>query len=227
MDTFGRCAGGCWIAAGVLVLAELAHPDALDLGFAVSSGQTFWPAIHVAWVLAVVLTLVGLAGLVARHGAALGRLGIAGALLAVPGLVSASGLFLTEAFVFPVLAREHPALLDLDGPLLGSLTLRLVGGLAGLWFLGLILVGVAIERARVLPRGAGMVLAVSTVLFGALEGPFLPVAGDLAVVLFAGAQIWLGWALMRGSRRRPSGLPFSVTGEGRRDHIGSTKGTAR
>ena len=29
MDTWVRWAGGCWIAAGVLLLAELAHPDAL------------------------------------------------------------------------------------------------------------------------------------------------------------------------------------------------------
>ena len=86
-----------------------------SIGFAASSRQTLWPAIHVAWVLAAILTLFGLAGLVARHGAALGRLGVAGAVLAVPGLVVTAGLFLTEAFVFPVLARQDPALLDLDG----------------------------------------------------------------------------------------------------------------
>ena len=119
MDTWVRWAGGCWIAAGVLLLAELAHPDALAIGFAESSRQTLWPALHVAWVLAMIATLFGLAGLVAWFGPALGRLGAAGVLLAVPGLVVAAGLFLTEAFVFPVLAREDPALLDLDGPLLG------------------------------------------------------------------------------------------------------------
>jgi hypothetical protein len=197
MDAFVRWAGRCWIAAGVLLLAELAHPDALGIGFAASSRQALWPAVHVAWVLAAVLTLFGLAGLMARHGAALGRLGAAGAVLAVVGLVVAAGLFLTEAFVFPVLARENPALLDLDGVFLGSAALRLTGGFAGLWFLGLVLIGVAVERARVLPRFAGMLLAVATVLFGALEGPFLPVAGDLAVVGFSAAQIWLGALLVR------------------------------
>jgi hypothetical protein len=197
MDTFVRWGGRCWVAAGVLLLAELAHPDALGIGFAASSRQPLWPALHVAWVLAAVLTLFGLAGLMARYGAALGRLGVAGAVLSVPGLVVAAGLFLTEAFVFPVLARENPALLDLDGVLLGSPALRLAGGLAGLWFLGLVLIGVAVERARVLPRSTGMLLAVATVLFAALEGPFLPVAGDLAVGAFSAAQIWLGVTLLR------------------------------
>jgi hypothetical protein len=200
MDTFVRWAGGCWIAVGVLLLAELAHPDALAIGFAESSRQSLWPALHVAWVLASILTLVGLAGLAARFGAALGRLGIAGILVAVPGLVVTAGLFLTEAFVFPVLAREDPGLLDIDGPLLGSTTLRLTGGLAGMWFLGLVLVGLAVERARVLPRGTGVLLAVATVLFAALEGPFLPVAGELAVLLFSAAQVRLGWALLTHSR---------------------------
>ena len=197
MDTFVRWSGRCWMAAGVLLLAELAHPDALGIGFAVSSRQTLWPAIHIAWVLAAVVTLFGLAGLMARYGAAMGRLGVAGAVLTVPGLVVAAGLFLTEAFVFPVLARQDPGLLDLDGAFLGTPALRLAGGLAGLWFLGLVLLGVAIERARVLPRPTGMLLAVTTVLFGALEGPFLPVAGDLAVVAFSAAQIWLGVMLVR------------------------------
>ena len=196
MDSFVRWAGGCWIAAGVLLLAELAHPNALGIGFAASSLQALWPAVHVAWVLATVLTLFGLAGLVVRHGPALGRLGLVGAALSVPGLVVAAGLFLTEAFAFPVLAREDPALLDLGGPFLGSLALRLTAGLAGLWFLGLVLVGLAVERARVLPRRTGLLLAVATAAFAALEGPFVPVAGKLAVLLFAAAHVRLGLALM-------------------------------
>jgi hypothetical protein len=162
--------------------------------------------------LAAILTLFGLAGLVVRLGSALGRLGVVGAVVAVPGLVVAAGLFLTEAFVFPVLARENPALLDLDGVLLGSWAIRVTGGLAGLWFVGLVLVGVAIERAGVLRRGTGMLLAVGTVLFGALEGPFLPVAGEVAVVLFSAAQIRLGWALLARRRSDVTAAQQSLVG---------------
>ena len=190
MDTFVRWAGGCWISAGVLLLAELAHPDALGIGFAASSRQSLWPAVHVAWVLVTILTLFGLAGLVGRFGPVLGRLGTAGAVLAVPGLVVAAGLFLTEAFVFPVLAREDPGLLDLDGRFLGSWAFRLIGGL------------------------------VATVLFGALEGPFVPVAGEIAVVVFAAAHVWLGMALVR------AGLPPSPIGEAR-SRTATREGTTR
>jgi hypothetical protein len=205
MDPFVRWAGGCWIAVGVLLLAELAHPDALGIGFAASSGQALWPALHVAWVLAMILTLFGLAGLAVVHGRAWGRLGTVGVVLAVPGVVVGAGLFLTEAFFFPVLAQQDPGLLDLDGVLLGSTAIRLTGGLAGLWFLGLVVVGVAVERARVLPRGVGAALAAAMVLFAALEGPFVPVAGKLAVLVFSAAQIWLGLSLVR--QGRPVGRP--------------------
>jgi hypothetical protein len=205
VDTVVRLAGACWIAAGVLFLAELSHPNALDIGFAEASEQSTWPALHVALVLAGILTVLGLAGLVARFGSELGRLGIVGAVLTVPGIVVAAGLFLTEAFLFPGLAREDPGLLDLGGPLLGSLGLRFTGALAGLWFLGLVLVGLAVERAHVLPRGAGILLAVGTVLFAALEGPFLPVAGKVAVVLYAAAHIRFGLGL--ASVRSTTGTP--------------------
>jgi len=205
MDTWVRWSGRCWMAAGVLLLAELAHPDALGIGFAAPSGEALWPALHVAWVLAMILTLFGLAGLALLHGRAWGRLGMVGVVLAVPGVVVGAGLFLSEAFVFPVLAGQDPGLLDLDGVLLGSTPLRLTAALAGLWFLGLVLVGVAVERARVLPRGVGAALAVAMVLFAAFEGPFLPVAGKLAVLVFSAAQIWLGLSLVRQGQpdRRP------------------------
>jgi hypothetical protein len=197
MDRVVRWAGGCWIAVGVLLLAELAHPDALGIGFAASSGQALWPALHVAWVLAMILSRFGLAGLALLHGQAWGRLGTVGVVLAVPGVVVAAGLFLTEAFLFPVLAQEDPGLLDLDGVLLGSTALRVAGGLVGLWSLGLVLVGLAVERARVLPRGVGAALAVAVVLFVAFEGPFVPVVGKLAVLVFSAAQIWLGLSMVR------------------------------
>ena len=51
-----------------------------------------------------------------------------------------------------------------------------------------------------LPRFTGMLLAGAPVLFGALEGPFLPVAGDIAVVGFTAAQIWFGASLVRGGQ---------------------------
>jgi hypothetical protein len=39
--------------------------------------------------------------------------------------------------------------------------------------------------------------------FAAFEGPFVPVLGQLAVVLLAGAQIWLGVVLVRSGQSVP------------------------
>jgi hypothetical protein len=190
-----RWAGGCWVAAGILTLAELAHPDIFRTGFAAGSRQALWPAVHVAWLLVALLTLFGLAGLAARYGSQLGRLGAAGLILAGIGLVVAGGLFLAEALLFPVLARDDPALLSFDGSLGGSRALWAAGSLAGLWFIGLVLVGVAVERAHVLPGGVGMALAVATAVFALLEGPFVPVLGKVSVLLVSAALVRFGVAL--------------------------------
>ncbi|MGZ4567672.1 MAG: hypothetical protein ACXVFZ_12850 [Blastococcus sp.] len=216
MQTLVRWTGGCWVAAGVLTLAELAHPDVLTIGFAVGSRQALWPAVHVAWVLVALLMLFGLAGVAARFGTALGRLGAAGFVLAGIGLVVAAGLFLAEALLFPVVAREAPALLGFHGALGGSRALWAAGGLAGLWFVGLVLVGVAVDRAHLLPRRAGMLLAAATALFALCEGPFVPVLGKVSVVLLAAAQVWFGLAFagaFAAHADRGGALPTMSAGE--------------
>ncbi|TQN41177.1 hypothetical protein FHU33_0537 [Blastococcus colisei] len=198
MDAFIRWSGLGFVASGVLVLPVAWHPDIFDTGFAAAARETLWGPGHAAGLAVVALSLLGLAGWGARLGSRAGRLGAAGAVFTVVGLVVTAGLAAVEAFVFPVLAIEEPALLDLDGPLLGSLAIRAVGGLALLWFVGLACVGVASERSGVLPRGPGWLLAVGAVSFAAFEGPFVPVLGQLSVVLFAAAQMWFGIAVAAG-----------------------------
>lgn len=195
VDRVVRWAGGCWVVAGVFGLVGLAHPDSFAIGFAESSSQPLWAAVHGATVVTLILTLFGLAGLAVRHGTAWGGLGTVGTVVAIPGIVVGAGMFLTEALVFPVLARAEPALLDLDGPLLASIPFRLAGGVIPLWLVGLAVVGVAVERAKVLPRGAGTLLAVATVLVAGFAVPFVPIAGKVAGLIFSAAHAWLGWSL--------------------------------
>jgi uncharacterized membrane protein len=74
-------------------------------------------------------------------------------------------------------------------------------------FLGLGMIGAAAARCSVFPRTAGVLLAVSSVLFLALAGPFVPVLGILAGVLFGAVLIWWGWLLGKaaaGSPQTPS-----------------------
>lgn len=213
MHAIVRWAGGCWVAAGVLILAELAHPDILATGFAAGARQPLWPAVHVAWLLVAVLTMFGLAGLSARYGPALGRLGAVGVVLAGIGLVVAAGIFLAEGLLFPVVARKDPALLGLSGPLGSSRALWAAGGIAGLWFVGLALVGVAVERARVLPARTGLLLAVTTVVFALVEGPFVPVLGKIAVLLLAAALVRFGLALWFAGSADRGGAVTTVPAE--------------
>lgn len=201
MDTFVRWSGVGLVLSGLLILPVLGHPDIFDTGFVEASRGAFWALGHAAGLLVAVLSLLGLAGLAARHGERLGRLGAVGTVCTVVGLVVTASLLAMEAFAFPVLAEEAPALLDIDGPLLGSVPLRAVGGLALLWFVGLALVGFAVERAGMLPRGAGGLLAVSAAAFAAFGGPFVPVLGQFSVLLFAAAHGWVGWALFRDLTR--------------------------
>jgi hypothetical protein len=108
-----------------------------------------------------------------------------------------------EAFAFPAVARAEPALLDFDGPVAGAPAFWILGGLALLWLLAAALLGIAVARAGVLPRAPALLLAGGALGFAAFEGPFVPVLGQLAVVLLAGAQIWLGVVLVRSGQSVP------------------------
>ncbi len=157
----------------------------------------------------VVLALFGLAGLAVSHRGRLGRLGVMGLVGSVVGLVAAAGLSAVEALVFPPLARVAPELLAFDGPIAGSWWFRALGGLALLWLLGSVLLGIAVGQAGVLPRGRGALFATGAFPFAAFAGPFVPVLEIVGIVLLAVAHAWLGAALVVG--RRASASPLTAT----------------
>ncbi|HET7475403.1 MAG TPA: hypothetical protein VFJ97_05190 [Dermatophilaceae bacterium] len=196
MTPVSRTAGWCLVAAGVLIAPTGFHPDIFDVSLAEASGQRYWAAGHATGVLAMVLSLYGVAGLAARFGARLGVLGRVGLLLTIPGIVATAIAAYIEAFLLPPLARVDPGLVDVNGPLFGSTPLRLLGAVALLWLVGLALVGAALWRARLVSRGAAGLLAVGAVAFGAFEGPFVPVLGVLSVIVFAAGYVWTGVAVM-------------------------------
>jgi hypothetical protein len=203
MDTGGRWAGLCLVGSGVLTLPTVTHPDILEIGLAEASTSPFWTPLHVTGLVVVVLSLGAVAGLALVHRGRWGRLGVVGVAMTVVGLVATAGVTAVEAIVFPVLARTEPALLDFDGPIAGAPAFWVVAGTAVLWFLGEAVVGVATARAGVLPRAPALLLAAAALGFAAFEGPFVPVLGQVAVVAFAAAQIWLGSALLGGGQSVP------------------------
>ena len=87
MTRFVRFAGWRLIAVGLLVTPTVFHPDIFDISIGEASLMPYWTAGHAAGLVAMVLTMFGLAGLVARFGARLGALGLTGIIVAVPGIV--------------------------------------------------------------------------------------------------------------------------------------------
>jgi hypothetical protein len=190
------------LALGGLATAALMpwHPSIFDRPVADAVHESgVWELIHVGGLLAPPLALFGAAGIVAAHGAAMGRLGRIGLFLLLLSTIGA-GALAVEAVAFPVLADRAPELLALDGPIVTAWPMLAMGALTGGWPIGLALIGIAALRAGVFPSAAGIGLAFAGPAFIALGGPFVPLAGLLSGLIFGGVQVW--WAVLLWHRAR-------------------------
>jgi hypothetical protein len=182
-----RRSGILAMAAGAyMVVLPFVHPSD-DIG--VQSAA--WVPVHLLYFAALTIILLVLVGIFARQLQQAGRLGVAGFLTAFVG----TAMLLLEG-------REH-----LFSPDFGVGTPRGLAELivASLVFsIGYILLGSAIFWAGVLPRGAGILLAVSGPIVA-----FSPPIGVQAVliaghVLFGFGLVWLGYALWTGAEHEQS-----------------------
>ncbi|TQJ40038.1 hypothetical protein FBY33_2078 [Arthrobacter sp. SLBN-112] len=193
--------------SGLLVAATTPlHPDILTNPLSESVGETpLWTAIHICMLVSVALAFVGACGISASYGRRLGRWGQAALAVSFIGTLGGSAVMGLEAVVFPILAVNAPELLSLNGPLLTSPAMIVVGALILGWPLGLSILGVTAAGARVFPRAAGILLAIAAPAFVALAGPFLPVLGVLSGLTLGAAQLWWAWLLWRaGSTPAPT-----------------------
>jgi hypothetical protein len=194
-----RWSGGCLVAAGVLLLPNIAHPNVFHTDFAHAALHTrLWVPIHTGLTVAMMLSLIGLLGLYAHRADRLGRLGAVGFVLGAVGMVIGACAFYWEAFLLPPIAHEAPGLFAWGGPVVTSGGV-LSGALGGLWMVGLCLLGIALWRAQVVPRTAALTLAASAAAFALFAGPFVPVLSVLATVAFALGYVWVGLALWTGA----------------------------
>ena len=208
-----RWSGAANALAGVLVPAfALLHPENTSAGVRAPG----WLPAHALLLAALVLMLLGLIGLYARHLRAQGGLAGAGFVLAFVGTAVVSGLFYAEAFVFPLVAAQAP---DVLGPP------PFTAVLAPVWpavllpyacsFVGVALLGLAVLRAEGLPRRAGPLLVLG--LPFAL-GPLVPRLIEVgAAALFGAGLLSLGyaqwaWVADPTRGRGGGGLPGSVSG---------------
>ena len=176
-----RRSGLLAIAAGsYMVLAPFVHPE--------SPQSAAWVPVHLLGFVALAAIQLALVGIFARQIQRAGPLGVAGFLAAFFG----TAMMLLEG-------REHLFSHDFGE-----------GTPAGLWQLvatalvfsiGYVLLGIAVARAGVLPRGAGILLAIGGPIVA-----FSPPIGVVSVLivghaLFGLGLVWSGYALWTGAER--------------------------
>jgi hypothetical protein len=185
-------AGLCYVFVGIF------HPANVPS----SVTTTRWETVHVIACVMSFFGLIGIAGLYAKQAVKTGWLGLIGYVLLSLWFVMIMGFSFVEAFVLPHIATASPGFVEswmgmFNGPA-GKFN---IGALPTIWtisgpvyILGGLLFGIATFRAGILPRWAGALLALSTVL--APVAALLPNASQPKSAIPMGlALAWLGYAL--------------------------------
>jgi len=175
------------ITAGILLmLGHLVDSGASGTGTTVG-GLSMVLAAHLLMVLALV-------GSYAAQASRMRLVGPLGMLLSVLGTALVSGVVLVEMAAAGGAAVERV----LAGGVAGTLAM-----LAGLgFFVGLLLFAIGTMRARVFPRGAGLLLIAGDLVFAAASAagtaaPLLIIGG---AILTGAGFIWLGLSLLTQAR---------------------------
>ena len=177
-----RWSGLLALAAGpYMVVLPFLHP-----GDDVGTASAAWVPVHLLYFAALTAILLALVGIFASQVRRSGRLGLAGFLGAFVG----TAMMLLEG-------REHLFSADFGrGTPVGLWELILA---SFVFSVGYVLLGVATSRSGVLPRSAGVLLAVGGPIVA-----FSPPIGILAVLivghaLFGLGLVWTGYALFTGA----------------------------
>jgi hypothetical protein len=210
-----RWAGLAAMGSGILYIAiQAIHP--LDVLSSVTTAQ--WAIVHYVSIVMDILAMLGIAGLYARQVEKSGWLGLTGYLLFSGFWAFSVALHFIEAFISPVVAAEAPKFVEgllamvaghASDSNLGALptVYALLIGVVG-YVLGGFLFGIATFRARILPRWAGGLLALGTLLPVLLSSVVHHPFDRLFAVPVGLALAWLGYALW-SERRAPVSQPVS------------------
>jgi hypothetical protein len=201
-----RWSGPAAIIAGVsYVLVGVFHPP--NVIEAVTT--TPWLAVHILAMAMSIFGMLGLAGLYARQAEKSGWVGLVGFILLNLWLALMLGFTFVEVFILPSVATIAPDFVaSWLGMFNGAARTIALGALPTVWtiagplyILGGLLFGIATFRAGVLPRWAGVLLAVGTAM-----GPLavlLPLDLQPKIAIPAGlALAWLGYALWSERRAK-------------------------
>jgi hypothetical protein len=205
------------MAAGILyIVIQAIHP--LDVFSSVITAQ--WATVHYLSIAMDLLALLAMVGIYARQVEESSWLGLAGFLLFSLFWLFSFAFHFTEAFISPVVANEAPKFVEgLLGVVntvpsefnLGALpTVYTLTGIVG-YLLGGLLFGIATFRAGILPRWAGGLLALGTIL-PILGSALVPHPYNRIFAVPVGlAMVWLGYALW-SERRVQTSEPIPAKG---------------
>jgi hypothetical protein len=208
-STLTRAAGVSAVLSGLLfIVIQPIHPQE---NVATVTG-TAWVVVALMTLAMAVLGLVGLSGIYFRQVRESGLPGLVGYVMFGSFYLVTTAWTFVEVFVLPQIADDAPQFVDdfLGVPAgvsaqgdVGTLPLFFTV-VSGLYLVGGLVFGIAVYRARILQRGAAVLLAAGTVL--SLTAAVLPHAvGRYAAVPVGMAMVWLGWSLW--SEQRASATP--------------------
>ena len=198
-----RAAGLCAVTAGAIFIAvQIDHPPA-DVEHLVTTEMLVRES---AKAVMAVLALVGFTGMYLHQVRRIGVLGLVGFGLIAIGYLALFAIQCIVGFVLPTVAENDPAFVQrvldqaVGGPASGRIghlsELLMISGVG--YALGGLVFGVALVRANVLARWAGVLLAVATV--SALALSVLPESFNRPFAVPMGiALIGLGLSLRRSA----------------------------
>ncbi len=193
------------LAGLIYIVIQFIHPA----DEAASLTTQAWVIVHSLSFCMAVLGMIGLTGIYLRQVRQFGILGLIAYAMFGMFFVLQSAFVFAEAFIAPLFAVQAPQLAeDFVGLFgrhaavtdLGPLAALPLAGSA-LYVGGALLFGVAIIRARVLSRGAGILLIAAAVVTP-IAGALLPHALErMAAIPMGLALIWLGVSLFADQRK--------------------------
>jgi hypothetical protein len=206
-----RWAGLSAMAAGIIFagIQPIHPPDVL----ASVNTSTFMIITSLKTVMCL-FGLFGIAGLYARQVEETGWLGLGGYLLLTIFYAVQMCYAFAEPLILPLLVTVAPGFVESSlgmasgagGPMNLGAFATVYQLITALYFLGLLLFGIASFRARILSRGAAVLLALSGPLAIIMVALLPHQLARLAAMPMGFALIWLGYALF-SERRAPASKP--------------------
>ena len=205
-STLTRAAAIAAALSGLIyVVIQFIHPSDEVASLTTST----WATVHILSFGMAVLGMVGLTGIYLRQLRQFGLLGLLGYVMFGLFFILQSAFNFAEVLIAPLLAADAPQLAENFAGLFGRqpavtdlgplAALPLVAG--GLYVVGALLFGIAIFRARVLSRGAS-VLMIAAAAVTPIAGALLPHPLErLAAIPMGMALIWLGYSLWTDRRK--------------------------